>query len=69
MALLKDKRALIIGTASGIGAATAQLYAADGARLVCADLNAERGKANADALGAPFHRLDIADRSTVAKAW
>lgn len=65
MGMLQGKRALVIGAASGIGAATARLFAADGARLVCADLDAARGQANAQAIGAPFHALDIAERAQV----
>jgi NAD(P)-dependent dehydrogenase (short-subunit alcohol dehydrogenase family) len=38
---LKDKRIVITGAGSGIGRATAQKCAAEGARVVCADLHAE----------------------------
>lgn len=65
MGMLEGKRALVIGAASGIGASTARLFAADGAQLVCADLDAERGAQNAQALGAPFFALDIAERAQV----
>ncbi len=38
---LKDKVAIVTGAASGMGKAIATLYAAEGAKIVAADLNAE----------------------------
>ena len=38
---LKDKVAVITGAASGIGRATAELFAGEGARIVVADINPE----------------------------
>ncbi|MFV2038980.1 MAG: SDR family NAD(P)-dependent oxidoreductase [Acidimicrobiales bacterium] len=38
---LSDRRAVVIGAASGIGEASARALAAHGASVVCADLNAE----------------------------
>ena len=48
MGLLSDKVAVITGGISGLGRASALRYAAEGARVVVADINAERG-ANAAA--------------------
>src|SRR5271168_4783315 len=41
---LEGKIALITGGASGIGLGTVELFLAEGARIVCADLQDEKGK-------------------------
>src|SRR5262245_8583398 len=41
---LKDKVAIVTGSGSGIGRATAELFAQEGARLVVADLVGERAQ-------------------------
>lgn len=47
---LANKIAVITGGASGIGEATVRLFAAEGARVVFADMNAERGEEVAESV-------------------
>jgi NAD(P)-dependent dehydrogenase (short-subunit alcohol dehydrogenase family) len=63
--LLEDKAALITGAASGIGRATALLFAEEGAILMLADVDEEGGRETARLVGergtnALFVRCDVA---------
>jgi NAD(P)-dependent dehydrogenase (short-subunit alcohol dehydrogenase family) len=49
---LKDKVAIVTGAASGMGASTARIFAAEGARMVVADLLQAEGEAVAAEIGA-----------------
>ncbi|OBA70762.1 oxidoreductase [Mycobacterium sp. 1554424.7] len=51
-ALLADRVAVVTGGGGGIGAATARLFAQHGARVVIADIDAERGQGVADDIAA-----------------
>jgi 3(or 17)beta-hydroxysteroid dehydrogenase len=63
MGRVEGKVALVTGAASGMGRADARLLAAEGARVVVADMNEADGKAVADGIGerAVFMRLDVTD--------
>lgn len=50
---------MITGAASGIGAASARLFAAEGCKVVLADIQDGRGAALADALGACYRHADV----------
>jgi NAD(P)-dependent dehydrogenase (short-subunit alcohol dehydrogenase family) len=62
--------ALVTGGASGLGEATARRLHSDGAGVVIADLNEERGQRLAAELGerASFVRADVTDPATVQAA-
>jgi NAD(P)-dependent dehydrogenase (short-subunit alcohol dehydrogenase family) len=47
---LQGKVAIVTGAASGIGRATALVFAQEGARVMCTDINGEGVKATADAI-------------------
>jgi 3-oxoacyl-[acyl-carrier protein] reductase len=65
---LQGKVALVTGAGSGIGAATAARLAAEGAAVVCADIDAAAADRTAGALaGASAARLDVADRDGWAR--
>lgn len=65
---LKGRRIVITGAASGIGRATAQLFAAEGASLVLLDRNAENLEDTARAVGGTAFATDITDEASVAQA-
>ena len=65
---IEGTSALVAGGASGLGAATARRLRAGGAEVTIADLNAEKGEALAEELGARFVPCDVTDGDAVQKA-
>src|SRR5207249_12241465 len=56
---LEDTVAIITGAGQGIGEAYARRFAKEGARVVVADVNAEKGAAVARDIGQVFERVDV----------
>jgi len=57
--------AIVTGGASGLGEATARLLAERGAKVVVADMNAEKGEAVAADIGGAFATTNVADTDQV----
>ncbi|SEQ43751.1 NAD(P)-dependent dehydrogenase, short-chain alcohol dehydrogenase family [Solimonas aquatica] len=65
---LKDIAAVITGGSSGLGAATAELLASQGARVTLFDMNEEAGQAQAARIGGLFKKVNVTDAASVAEA-
>ncbi len=66
---LKDKVCIVTGGAAGIGKATAERFAEEGATVVICDVNEEQGQKTAEAIGpaASFVKVNVADRQAVGE--
>lgn len=68
MQLGKDVAAIVTGGASGLGAATARALAERGVRVAIFDLDAERGGAQARAIGGFYVTCDVTSEASVVAA-
>jgi galactitol 2-dehydrogenase len=68
MTRLAGKTALITGAARGIGTAFAQAYVREGARVVIADIDIDRARYTAQAIGARAVRMDVSDVTSITGA-
>jgi NAD(P)-dependent dehydrogenase (short-subunit alcohol dehydrogenase family) len=60
--------AIVTGGASGIGAAAARLLAAQGAKVVVADLQEDKGTALANEIGGAFCKVDVTNTDDIIAA-
>jgi NAD(P)-dependent dehydrogenase (short-subunit alcohol dehydrogenase family) len=65
---IEGSSAIVVGGASGLGEATARGLHARGAVLTIADVNAEKGQALAEELGAHFATCDVREETQVEAA-
>jgi NAD(P)-dependent dehydrogenase (short-subunit alcohol dehydrogenase family) len=69
MAALDGKVALVTGAASGIGQATAERLASEGARICVVDLTDDAGRAVAESVDGVFHRADVGEPQEIDAAF
>ena len=67
---LIDKTGIVTGGASGLGGATAQALIERGCHVTILDIDEDKGRAHAEALGskARFIRTDVTDETSVSEA-
>ena len=66
MARLDGKTAIVTGGASGFGAGIVRKFAAEGARVMIADINGDAASALAKELGATAQQVDVSKDGSVA---
>lgn len=65
---IRGKVFVVTGGASGLGEGTARILAAEGATVVIADMQAEKGEALARSVGGAFLRCDVTQESDAQAA-
>ena len=65
MSRFENQVVIITGAASGIGEAAARLFTAEGAKVVVADVNRERGEQVATEIGGVFQHTDVTQEDAV----
>jgi NAD(P)-dependent dehydrogenase (short-subunit alcohol dehydrogenase family) len=65
---IKGLAAIVTGGASGLGAATAEMLASQGAKVTLFDMNEEAGKAQAEKIGGTFIKVNVTDTANVIEA-
>jgi len=67
MERLKGKTVIVTGGAGGIGRAGVELFAAEGAHVIIADIDEKTGQETADAVGGVFVKCDVSNSEDVRK--
>lgn len=65
---LQGTAAVVTGGASGLGAATAEMLASQGAKVAIFDMNEEIGQAQAAKIGGAFFKVNVTDEASVSAA-
>ncbi|MEG0140264.1 MAG: 3-hydroxyacyl-CoA dehydrogenase [Comamonas sp.] len=60
---IQDRVFIVTGGASGLGEGSARMLAANGGKVVIADMNAERGEAVAKEIGGVYLRCDVSNEA------
>lgn len=60
---IQDRVFIVTGGASGLGEGTARMLAANGGKVVIADMNAERGETVAREIGGAYLRCDVSSEA------
>jgi NAD(P)-dependent dehydrogenase (short-subunit alcohol dehydrogenase family) len=65
---LKGIAAVVTGGGSGLGAATAEMLAREGAKVSLFDMNEQTGQAHAAKIGGKFFKVNVSDAAAVSQA-